>query len=224
LAPGFRSNWQVYAAAAGAAVAMATNAQAGVVYGTVGKTVTISGASSRKQGTFQLPIHGGMGHVTENIALGHSASTGYAKITGAIQFATVNGKNGSGARSAKDFAQSALVGPLIPVTGGGATFLAKHFSNGTVVGQFQGVRTGFLGFNTVFGDYGWLRIKVSDTGSPGFANSINVIDYAYDTTGASIPAGLGSPTPEPGTTALSLLALGAAGILAYRRRLKEVTE
>ena len=59
--------------------------------------------------------------------------------------------------------------------------------------------------------YGWIKIQRLSISSG------KIIDWAYDTTGASIPAGYTGPVPEP-ATGLALLALGAAGIAAYRRR------
>jgi hypothetical protein len=81
--------------------------------------------------------------------------------------------------------------------------------------------TGYLGFRfdpeSVAGVqtwYGWLRMTAGNntTGVNG-----NVLDWAYDNTGAGIMVG---QVPEP--SALSLLAMGAAGMLALRRRRTQV--
>ncbi|HEX4133616.1 MAG TPA: PEP-CTERM sorting domain-containing protein [Bryobacteraceae bacterium] len=57
-------------------------------------------------------------------------------------------------------------------------------------------------------------------GSDGLVNSLTAIDWAYQTDGSAILAGdTGIPsTPEPSTAALALLAMGAAGVAALRRR------
>ena len=101
------------------------------------------------------------------------------------------------------------------------------------LGQFQPNSTGFVGFAfktqagtsaTSFAkatgaqtDYGWIQVKFTE-GQNGLSNSLEAIDWAYDTSGNAITAGAGASTPEPGTGALALLAAGAAGILALRRR------
>jgi hypothetical protein len=72
-----------------------------------------------------------------------------------------------------------------------------------------------------------MRVEVSDTGSPSYPNELTVLDYAYDNTpGEAIDAGdTGtSATPEPDSVALGLLALGASGILSWRRRRTEAAE
>jgi MYXO-CTERM domain-containing protein len=225
------NDWRVYAAAAGATLAMTSSADASIVHTTVDKTITISTTgSSQKSATFQLPVHGGL--APETMALRHvtsGANSGYARINGVIQFATTGGKTSGGGRAAKIFAPGMLIGPLTPVTGGGATFLVKHTASGAIKGGFAGVQTGYLGFNTGFGDYGWLKVMVSDAGSQGFANEIEVLDYAYNNATGDAPRTIlagdtgASPTPEPNTSALALLSLGAAGIVAWRRRRNEVT-
>ena len=78
-------------------------------------------------------------------------------------------------------------------------------------------QTGYIGFrfdpNGVAGVqtwYGWMRISVGSNVSP--TSNGNVIDWAYDNTGAGIQAGV---VPEP--SSIALLAMGAAGLLALRR-------
>jgi MYXO-CTERM domain-containing protein len=54
------------------------------------------------------------------------------------------------------------------------------------------------------------------------ANSITLKDWAYENSGSPIhPGDTGlSAAPEPSTAAMALLAAGAAGIVALRRRRK----
>lgn len=74
--------------------------------------------------------------------------------------------------------------------------------------------TAYMGF--YFGgatspQYGWADI--SEAGD----NSFTVVGYAYETDpNTAITAGEGAPTPEP--SSLPLLVLGAAGLIAWRRR------
>lgn len=98
-------------------------------------------------------------------------------------------------------------------------------SGGSLNGAWFKGGSGFLGFSDQ-GHAGWVGLNFSRISAcvPGFRNGcfdplgkINVTGYAYETNrGVSIRAGQTSAVPEPGT--LSLLAFGAAGLLALRKR------
>jgi hypothetical protein len=62
-------------------------------------------------------------------------------------------------------------------------------------------------------EMGWFQLSF-DSDFPG---SLAITGWAYNTDGP-IDAGQTSATPEPGTLALMLLATGAAGVLAWKRR------
>jgi hypothetical protein len=118
--------------------------------------------------------------------------------------------------------QSILTASGSPSKYGAARFIARTSLSGTMLGRFATGKTGFAGFyfnNGVSGlDFGWLRLKVSDPNSVGYFTEIQALDWAYnDVAFAPIAAAEG---PEPGTAALALLASGAAGLLAWRRRRK----
>jgi hypothetical protein len=64
--------------------------------------------------------------------------------------------------------------------------------------------------------YGWAQLRVS-FGPPNEID-VTLVDWAYDTSGAQIPAG-DTGAPEPSTfvlTGLAALALGAKGLRAWR--------
>jgi len=77
-------------------------------------------------------------------------------------------------------------------------------------------QTGYLGFRFDPDDvpgvqtwYGWFRMSAAANGT----SDGSVLDWAYDNTGAGLKVGV---VPEP--SAISLLALGTAGMMALRRR------
>ena len=85
-------------------------------------------------------------------------------------------------------------------------------------GQFRG-GIGFIGFkfNNGSGDqYGWVRIQVQPGGSYNYP--FKLIDYAYGDVGDTIGAGQKSGHDTSELESLGGLALGAAGLLAWRKR------
>jgi hypothetical protein len=216
------TKWSVFAAAAGAALAMASSAEAGIIYTHPGSPVTVSlapgtGSAYAKQ-NFAVGgappwvelwrNNGWQGQAT--IASGYNVLPDIAFARGnqglAVNFA-------SGQPIAGNFGQSAA---MIQVT-----------HSGSFRGNFAFGQSGFVGFAFVNGshnaDLGWIRLKVLGTG--GVPSEIEVIDWAYNDVARNLPGGsitagegAGSATPEPSTGALALLATGAAGLLAWRRR------
>ena len=86
------------------------------------------------------------------------------------------------------------------------------FRGGYANSQWLAAGVGFVGlkFNTGAGvQYGWARLDMS--GSPD--NHYTLVDYAWGDVGDTIVTG---QIPEPGS--LALLAVGAAGLLAWRRQ------
>jgi hypothetical protein len=85
-------------------------------------------------------------------------------------------------------------------------------------GQWHQLDTGFVGFkfNSGIGvQYGWARVHIE----AGMTGAFTLIDYAYADPGEPIRAGQSSSNemvPEEGS--LGWLALGAAGLLAWRKR------
>jgi len=218
--------WPVYAAAAGAALASATSAEAGtIVSGFSGESIAIT------------PFTGA----------GHSYPTAYAVLQTAHRYLgrlrlrldyvrALSGPVGNQvlALQATAFFEDAS-GGLVATTGGGLLNLfrtnasigrtAPHFGssapayrkgNTAVQGQFIRSEEGFAGFRLNDNDYGWIRLEWKGNGS-GYPDYLKAFDWAVNTSGAFIQAGEGA-APEPGTLPMALLALGAAGIAALRKR------
>jgi len=104
---------------------------------------------------------------------------------------------------------------------GGSTLLLKGLyrtqSGGSSTGSWAPRQTGFAGFRFLTNtttpnaktDYGWIRLSY-DVSANGVPVNITALDWAYASDGAPIV----TPTPEPATGALSMLALGAAAVAA----------
>ena len=214
------SNWKSYAAAAGATLAMSTNVQAGTITtGTIDLTVQAVGIHGVSN--FDLFTIAGVSvaaHAFKNGTQGFvdvNSVTSSKRLKFAVGPYEVAKKYASGA--AIDFVGSSL-----------HALIQVHNAYFGVQGSFgPGDVEGFIGFKDPAGQFGWMRVEVSDTGSPSYPNELTVLDYAYDNTpGEAIDAGdTGtSATPEPDSVALGLLALGASGILSWRRRRTEAAE
>jgi len=95
-------------------------------------------------------------------------------------------------------------------------------TNASILGQYTkfSPTDRYILFEFTGGDlseplYGWAQLSVDMT---SHGPDVTLINYAYDTSGAQIPAG-DKGTPEPSTvalTGLAALALGAQGLRSWR--------
>jgi hypothetical protein len=106
--------------------------------------------------------------------------------------------------------------PFVPKGG----VMASNFcgcSHG-IRGQFREQGVGFIGFkfNNGAGDqYGWVRVRMFG----GAWNQGKLVDFAYGDPGEQVVAGQKESNPSgPQLESLGGLAIGAAGLLAWRRR------
>jgi len=196
------------AVAAGAALAASSPAGAAIVTGTVNATVTPG------TGTFFLDLDGdnvddfGFGVFTSSTS---SSTSAYVSAQGNNGIFTTSGSF----NYAQAFEGSQSVG-----TGtGSSTNLNGHavLTSSGSFGNFGGSTPRYLGlrFNATGGNasgfvYGWARVAVPNPGE------IRIYDFAYEDSGA--PIHVPNEVPEPST--LLLMASGAAGLLALRRRRK----
>lgn len=236
-------SWPVYAAAAGSALALGTSAAASIIYSgiqnfTVSVTAGYPGARSTSDyftvgPNFAYPylraFHyysggyrlGGVGirqscacgteffglpfnpdvenYPLKNLAFGQLISDGLATGPGSTQL------NSMGFLAFRCEASTPA-----SCSGGPALFESNPWGKSGA--------TGFAGFKTAGGNFGWIRLLWN--ASNGFPNSITAVDWAIEDSGAGILAGATSAAavPEPGTLSMALLAAGAAGIAAWRKR------
>jgi len=221
-------NWASFAAASGAALAMSTNASAAIVYSANQFTAKLTTLGAISFTSAAAPFRAGAGgtlggaiFLTETVP-GAGKRDGRATISGIfshkqLEFASLGGFE------AKNYAS----GNPIKLTGlqrQELNLFSKRESAATVAGAFHPGVTGFLGFkSTNTGDLGWIKIVVLDQNSDGYPDELKILGTAYNDTGGPITAGEGqSPTtPEPSTASLGLLAAGAVGLFALRRRRAE---
>lgn len=111
----------------------------------------------------------------------------------------------------------ALIGPGGPFTTRG-TNLARN--SVTVANGPWANQTGYLGFEFVSHSqtyFGWAHLKVTASGIYGDGETGYISEFAYETDpNTAIKAG--ETAGEPGTPALVLMALGALGLGALRKR------
>jgi hypothetical protein len=221
------AGWAPYAAAIGSGLAMASAADADVIYSGPNKNVMAS--------------EFGTGHHTKFAAF-TGAGVSFGLYARGVNYGDLK------ANSVK-FAGAAvneLVAPagffVIRLGSGANISMAGAFgasrgietrtatpSGGGMVGNFPPPTTGFVGVSFKVAsqtDYGWIRLKVTDGGAgDGYPHKVTAVDWAYENDGGAILAGQtqeSSAVPEPSTIALALLASGAAGVLAWRKRRQAV--
>ncbi len=215
----------------------------GVTAGTTdASTIVFSGIVDEKMGfgpgygSHSLSIAGPNGvAVTMGLRTGFfppsdGTSSGYY-----IKAASVGGRNGDHGTVLRfrgiftffpvGFSQGARFGhPVSSRSIGGGNIAESLY--GTTGGYFNSTHFNatddYLLFKFTGGDlphpiYGWAQLNVSLPGQFGGPN-ITLVDWAYDLSGAQIPAG-DTGTPEPSTlalTGLAALALGAKGLRTWR--------
>ena len=120
--------------------------------------------------------------------------------------------------SVSNLERNAVVSERPFVPGGGLMATHSGFGcGGGNRGQFSSAGIGFIGFkfNAGSGDqYGWARVEMFDLGR----NKFRLIDYAYGDPGDRVRAGKKFGGHAPTLESLGGLAIGAAGLLAWRKR------
>jgi hypothetical protein len=218
------ARWTAYAAAATAAGFVGTNsAEATIHYsGLVNQKI-----GGRDSAAFPLDPAGGSFVVNHfNFVAGSSSFNvgGIASfnIYGA-ESASVNGGSCTCMGDPQPCASKLNRGDAISVrpfvSDGGILAYEAYFAFGSSVscGNFLDRGIGLVGFKFNNGagvQYGWVRLKFQ----PGDKHMVEVVDYAYGDPGDTVVAGQKSGDSAPRLESLGGLAMGAAGLLAWRRR------
>lgn len=220
-------NWLHYTAAVGSALAMVTDASAsgGIIYtpGPVTAAESAQNAFTIGQATFRLSaLKNSIGEGAFLTAVGHHAQV-LATSHGGVQKLA----SGAAISSGDNFwaGNYHWLKSFFNTTGGGQKSAGSFKASSKA---FAGIRftIGGTSANPTPYQYGWVRLEYGASPGSQVPISVTMIDDAYQSaagTGIAAGAGAESSTPEPGTLALSLLALGAAGVLALRRQKKAVS-
>ncbi len=213
------SRWAAYAAAASATTFGAAVAEAEIHY---------SGPLREK-----LIPHQHSSVAAEHFALNNGASFSLFAVSSraAHQYSYAglvvkNAPVSQGFRAAKFFSYAARLPAGVPVSTGNFERTSSSFIGGNIrtfygAGAFNDGGQGFVGFkfNTGAGtQYGWARIKLTPNSRDV---AMLVVDYAYGDPGEPIATGQKSSAPtqtasRPKEGSLGLLALGGAGLAAWR--------
>jgi len=208
-----KTTWAKYAAAGAASALACGAAEAEIIHVNVNQTLDVSGGPGTTFGSLAFAVGAAS---SGQIAFGHLANTSvgaaFFGATGANS-GMFAGFNAGGYPYASNLASGQQVQGLNFLSGTGTMAFVSGFGNS----EFLSAGIGFLGFQFDGGlgtQYGWARVDMS--GAP--INAYTIVDYAFTTEGERITAGeTGAvPMPEPGS--LGLLAAGATGLLAWRRR------
>jgi hypothetical protein len=203
-----RIDWTHYATAAGSALALASGAEAAIVYsGTLNTDVPFV---NNNQFTLDLDGNG------TDLTLDFQVAGGFLGVQATASSLAVDGFGTFGTQ-AQLFAASQTLSTGLNLQSQGWVFVQSS-SFGSVDGPWALGEPGFLGLFTASDNPAWIRLSFADTtGGDGLVDQMTLVDWAYDDSASTIKIGAGIPTPVPIPSPLALLALGAAGIAAARR-------
>lgn len=211
---GDSARWSAYAAAGVAgAIGVTQTAEAAITYVDNADT-TLDAVSAQSTQSFIAPLTGGASLYFGNIGLVASASA-TTVLAGWANFSVIGGSSNSFVGTAPFYAYASNLsfGANLSAQNFLPGFGTMAFSSFAGSSQFGAAGIGYLGFQFNVGNgiqYGWARVSM-DSGRPD--NTFTVLDYAYGDAGDAVTVG---QVPEPGS--LGLLALGAVGLMGWRKR------
>jgi len=240
-------DWRLYAAVTGSALAMVSSASASTIHSvgpvSFGNFSAATTGTGNGRGTLAVAIGlntigGGPAHtgfsmgVSQILANGKSAGGGtgvgapFLRNSGLMGF-LFTATHDRAAKLASGVTISAHSPFATPIWEGATVKLATSCagrgcaSNPSHNGLAPNM-PGFAGFMFETAghgvDYGWIELEYT-LGANGLATGGTVEAWAYDNAGNPIVTGDQAPTaPEPSTMAMALLAAGAAGVVALRKR------
>lgn len=211
-------NWALFSTAAGSAFALASSAEAAVIYsGVQNIMVTRTGTLGSDFQNVDLNGDGADDVAIHLLWSGGTAAADLKGLTSPGAFVKTFGLGNSASRLSSSSSVS------IGLNGGFASLGLLRFANSasTIAGIWPGgnptATSGFAGVQ--FADTGfqlhtgWLRLELHNDAN-GAPDKLTLIDWAYESvSGAPIHV---ADVPEP--SSLALLAAGAAGLLAFRTR------
>jgi hypothetical protein len=205
-----------------------------LAYAAAGAATSLGGAYSVEAEIHysgEIKARFGDGNVILDIVvpLGHGARLGFGSSTYGLGFgidgATVSNRvcgyeRGNGTPFPSRLSQGVVISHCRFISGGGTMIEFSPFT----AGQFFDEGLGFLGFSFDNGagpQYGWARVRTP--GPPYFRARFLLVDYAWGDPGDQVKTGQTSLAGDqveviPDQGSLGLLALGGAGLMAWRRR------
>ena len=214
------SRWLAYATAGAASAFAAANSAEGTIHysGPINRTF-----KECRTASFQLDRPGDFFRLRHSSLLVCSTSffgNAFIDVAGIAGASIAGFYNDCFGVSASNLKRGQLISsrPFVPAQSNRSAELARY-GDFFCPGQFLG-GIGFIGFkfNNGSGDqYGWVRIQMQRHAR------FKLIDYAYGDVGDTIGAGQKSGHDKPELESLGGLALGALGLLAWRKSRAQAT-